>query len=202
MHPNAAFDWKSREEMLEFVSRQSFAHVFTASGSGLFVVHAPVLVTPEQNIRFHIARRNRIGDQIAGRSVLISVAGRDAYHSANWYASKNQVPTWHYEAVEIEGVALPLQDDELVELLDRLSARFEGEHSPDQLWTRAKMEPGKFEAMTKAIVGFEVVPTEMRGTRKFNQHKAGADLQASIEGQSQAGRQDIVAAMRELLGEA
>jgi transcriptional regulator len=202
MHPNAAFDWKSREEMLEFVSRQSFAHVFTSSDSGLFVVHAPVLVTRDNNIRFHIARRNRIADQIAGRSVLISIAGRDAYHSANWYAADNQVPTWHYEAVEIEGVALPLTNQELVEFLDRLSDRFEGEYSPDQPWTRAKMEPGKFEAMTRAIIGFEVVPTEIRGTRKFNQHKAGADLQASIDGQCQAGRQDIVAAMRELSAKA
>ena len=198
MHPNHAFDWASSEEMLEFVSRQSFAHIFSASEQGLFVVHAPVLVTRSNSIRFHVSRRNRIADQIAGRRILISVAGRDAYHSANWYASANQVPTWHYEAVEIEGVAQVLAEDDLVELLDQLSDRFEHEHSPDRPWTRAKMEPGKFEAMTKAIIGFEVIPAEIRGTRKFNQHKVGKDLVASIDGQARAGRQDIVAAMREL----
>ena len=41
----------------------------------------------------------------------------------------------------------------------------------------------KVEAMTKAIVGFEVDPVEIRGTRKFNQHKAADDLAATIEGQ-------------------
>ena len=198
MHPNAAFDWASREEMLAFVAQQSFAHIFAATEQGLFVVHAPVLVTADGSDRFHISRRNRIADQLADRRVLLSVAGRDAYHSANWYASANQVPTWHYEAVEIEGEARLLSDDELVELLDRLSNRFEAEHSPDRLWTRAKMGPGKFEAMTRAIVGFDVTPAEIRGTRKFNQHKTGADLQASIDGQLQAARQDIVAAMRDL----
>jgi len=45
------------------------------------------------------------------------------------------------------------------------------------------------------------VPTAMRGTRKFNQHKIGADLEASIEGQLGVGREDIVAAMRELTSE-
>jgi transcriptional regulator len=198
MHPNAAFDWTSREEMLAFVAQQSFAHIFTASEHGLFVVHAPVLVTGDKSVRFHVSRRNRIADQIAGRRILISVAGRDAYQSANWYVSANQVPTWHYEAVEIEGDAQTLEDGELVKLLDQLSDRFEGEHSPDQPWTRAKMEPGKFEAMTRAIVGFDIVPTEIRGTRKFNQHKTGADLRATIEGQREAGRDDIVSAIGEL----
>jgi len=197
MHPNKAFEWTSPEEMLEFVSREAFAHIFTASEAGPFVVHAPILVK-DGKVWFHVSRRNRIADHLANRRVLISVASRDGYHSANWYASANQVSTWHYEAVEIEGDACTLSDDELVQLLDALSDTMEGRYSPDKPWTRAKMDPGRFEAMKKAIVGFEVIPDAIRGTRKFNQHKAGADLEASIEGQLGVGREDIVTAMREL----
>ena len=200
MHPNKAFDWTSREEMMQFVSREAFAHIFTASDAGPIVVHAPVLVV-DSKIWFHVSRRNRIADHLAERPVLISIVARHGYHSANWYASENQVSTWHYEAVEIEGNARTLSADELVELLDALSDTMEARYSPERPWTRAKMEPGKFEAMAKAIVGFEVVPAEIRGTRKFNQHKIGADLEASIEGQLGAGREDIVAAMRELTSE-
>ena len=86
-------------------------------------------------------------------------------------------------------------------LLDGLSERFEGLHSPEQPWTRGKMTPGKFEAMTRAIVGFEVYPIEVRGTRKFNQHKTGEDLAATIAGQEGAGRSDIVEAIRGLTDE-
>jgi transcriptional regulator len=198
MHPNKVFDWTDRVEMLRFAAGRSFAHIFSASDAGLFVVHAPILATDEGRIRFHVARRNRIAGHIAGNRLLISIAGRDAYQSANWYESANQVPTWHYETVEIDGKARELSEHELVDLLDRLSERFEREHSPDQPWTRAKMEPGKFEAMTRAIVGFEVNPIEVRGTRKFNQHKAADDLAATIEGQRGAGRDDIVAAIAEV----
>jgi len=198
MHPNKVFDWTDRVEMLRFAAGRSFAHIFSASDAGLFVVHAPILATDEGRIRFHVARRNRIAGHIAGNRLLISIAGRDAYQSANWYESANQVPTWHYETVEIDGEARELSEHELVDLLDRLSERFEREHSPDQPWTRAKMEPGKFEAMTRAIVGFEVNPIEVRGTRKFNQHKAADDLAATIEGQRGAGRDDIVAAIAEV----
>jgi len=183
--------------MLKFVCDRAFAQVFTASDEGLFVVHVPVTVS-EGRVLFHVARRNRIAGQIAGRRILISVAGREAYQSANWYASDNQVPTWHYEAVEVEGNARRLTDDELVELLDRLSEVFEKRYSPAQPWTRAKMAPGKFEAMTRAIIGFEVEPIEVRGSRKFNQHKSGDDLAATIEGQRGVGREDIVAAIREV----
>jgi predicted FMN-binding regulatory protein PaiB len=64
------------------------------------------------------------------------------------------------------------------------------------------MAPGKFETMVKAIVGFEVIPTDIRGTRKFNQHKRGEDLHAIIAGQRAAGRDDIVAAISELTSKA
>ena len=200
MHPNQAFAWTDREEMLRFVAGQAFAHIFTAAEEGLFVAHVPVLVTENGRVRFHTARRNRIADHLAGRRVLISIAGRDAYHSANWYVSENQVPTWHYEAVEIEGEARRLTDEELVALLDGLSEVMEGKYSPERPWTRGKMAPGKFEAMTSAIVGFEVIPLEVRGTRKFNQHKSAEDLAATIAGQKDAGRHDIVAAIGEVRG--
>ena len=74
-------------------------------------------------------------------------------------------------------------------------------NSPERPWTRDKMTPGKFDAMLRAIVGYEVDPTDVRGTRKLNQHKAADDRAATILGQQMAGRQDIVAAIREVAGD-
>jgi transcriptional regulator len=197
MHPNKAFAWPDREAILDFISQRAFAHVFTATKDGLFVVHVPVIVK-NGRIWFHVSRRNRIATQLEGQRVLISVSGREGYQSANWYSTDDQVPTWHYEAVEVEGEARLLADEELIELLDLLSDEMERRHSPEQPWTRAKMKPGSFEAMTRAIVGFEVDPVTVRGTRKFNQHKSDEDLTATIAGQTGSGRADIVAAIEEL----
>jgi transcriptional regulator len=199
MHPSRAFEWTDADSILDFVSSQSFAHIFAASDDGLFVVHAPVLVR-EGRIWFHISKRNRIADHVAGRRALVSVTGREAYHSANWYASNDQVPTWHYEAVEIEGPARVLEQEELVELLDSLSDVMERRHSPERPWTRDKMDPAKFEAMARAIVGFEIEPKDIRGTRKFGQHKPDDQFEASVAGQRRAGREDIVSAMLEAKG--
>lgn len=200
MHPNRAFEWTDTDEMLRFVADQSFAHIFTASSGQLFAVHEPVVVL-DGRVQFHVSRRNRIADHIAGNPVLISVLGRHAYQSANWYASENQVPTWHYEAVEIEGTAREMGSEELVDFLDRLSDINERRVQPEKPWTRAKLDPAKFDALTRAIIGFDIEPSAIRGTRKFNQHKDGEDLAATIDGQRSAGRDDIVAAIRALKGD-
>jgi len=200
MHPNRAFGWEDTQEMLRFVAERGFAHIFTADMDGLFVAHAPVVVTDDGRVQFHVSRRNRAAGQFDGHPVLVSVSGRDAYHSANWYVSRDQVPTWLYEAVEIEGKARQLSEPELVAQVDRLSDTMERRWSPEAPWTRAKMTPGRFEAGVRAIVGFEVEPRSIRGTRKFDQHKPAADREAIINGQQTAGRDDIVTAIRDLTG--
>ena len=66
---------------------------------------------------------------------------------------------------------------------------------PDNPWTRTKMDPRRFMAFTRAITGFEVTPDAIRGTRKFNQHKGAADIDANIRGLTEAGRSDVAAAI-------
>ena len=195
MHPNPSFDWTDRDEMLAFVATRGFAHIFVAGADGPRVAHAPLLVTGDGKAQFHLARRNRAAEAIAGNRVLLSIAALDAYHSANWYASEDQVPTWHYQVVEIEGSARAISADELVTQLDGLSAFFEGRFQPDNPWTRDKMDPRRFDAFTRAIIGFEVDPDAIRGTRKFNQHKSAADIDANVRGQREAGRADIAEAI-------
>ena len=193
MHPNSAFDWSDEVAMLAFVQRESFASIAIV---GPAIVHAPLLVSDRQ-ISFHIARRNRAVEQIDGSRVIASILGRQGYQSANWYNSADQVPTWLYEVVEIEGVARQLDVDALVTHIDALSETMEKVYSPERIWTRAKMKSGKFEAMLNGIVGFTIEVEAMRGTSKFNQNKSDADIGAMIVGQTRAGRQDLVAAIRE-----
>ena len=131
MHPNKSFAWNDREEMLQFVSERAFAHIFVASGDARAVVHAPILVIDQDRVQFHVFRNNRGAPLLPNSSVLASVTALDGYQSANWYVSSNQVPTWHYQAVEIDGTARKLAEPELIEQLDRLSAVMEDRFSPD-----------------------------------------------------------------------
>ncbi|HTU11286.1 MAG TPA: FMN-binding negative transcriptional regulator [Allosphingosinicella sp.] len=178
MHPNRIFAWQDREAMLAFVADIAFA---TIAADGPMLVHAPVVVAGPDRLRFHISKGNRA--KLDGKRAIVSLLGPDAYISPDWYAdTTDQVPTWNYLTVEAEGPLRRLDEAELAELLDLLSAAHEARLAPKPEWTRAKMSPGRFEAMLKAIVGYELAIEELRGTRKLGQNKPAADRLAAAAG--------------------
>jgi len=168
MHPNRVFEWKDAGEMLGFIRRIAFC---TICVDGPALVHAPVLVLEPDRLRFHVSRGNRAATALDGARAIASCLGPDAYISPDWYVAQDQVPTWNYVVVEAEGPLRRLEADELVALLDGLSDEHEARLAPKPAWTRAKMRPGLFEGMLKAIVGYELRIEELRGTRKLGQHK-------------------------------
>ncbi len=68
-----------------------------------------------------------------------------------------------------------LDEAGLVALLDDLSAQEEGRLAPKPPWTRGKMSPGRFEAMTRAIIGARMTVERLEGTTKLSQNKDAAD---------------------------
>jgi transcriptional regulator len=147
--------------------------------------HAPVIARRLGEglaLDFHLSRSNALAGAIASgfRAVAVSL-GPDAYVSPDWYADKDQVPTWNYVSVEAEGPVDPLSADGLVDLLDDLSAREEGRLLPKPPWTRGKMSEGKFERMLRGIVGARMAVERLEGTTKLSQNKGEADRAGVIE---------------------
>jgi transcriptional regulator len=195
MHPHPAFAWKDRGEMLAFVAEVSFSTIFVCGEGGQLLVHSPVVMAGDDRLRFHISRSNRAAGAMEGARALLSCTGPEAYVSPDWYGVPDQVPTWNYVAVECEGPLRRLDELELADLLDDLSAMNEARLAPKPVWTRAKMTPGKFEAMLKAIVGFEMRIDEMRGTRKLGQTKNFEERAASANAVAAAGNAAMGALM-------
>lgn len=179
MHPNRAFAWEDREAMLALVADIAFC---TICVDGPALVHAPVIVAGPDRLRFHVARSNKAASALDGARAIVSCLGPDAYVSPDWYGTPDQVPTWNYLAVEAEGPLRRLADDELAALLDDLSAAHEARLLPKIQWTRAKMSPGRFEAMLKAITGFEMTIEDLRGTRKLGQNKKDGERRGAADG--------------------
>jgi transcriptional regulator len=154
----------------------------------------------------HVARHNplvKLADGVA--SWLLAITGANAYVSADWYVSPDQVPTWLYQAVHLTGPVRRLSDDELGVQVDTLSAKFENRLLPKKPWTSDKMTPGRLDAMKKAIVGLEMTVEEVEGSFKLNQHKSEADYAAvagALAAQTDAGAQRIAHLMREARPEA
>lgn len=194
MHPAPQFRWEDRAAALAFVADVSFAHLFLETPDGPRVAHVPVLVAGER-LRFHLANANALTRHLDGATALASVAGPNAYVSPNWYANRKRVPTWNYVAVECEGMVRALSPDELATLLDDSAATHEARVGEG--WTRAKMDPGRFEAMCRAITGFELDAKVIRATRKLSQDSDAADLAGAVAGVAAMGDPTAAALMRD-----
>ena len=178
MHPNRGFAWEDREAMLAFLADTAFC---TICVDGPVLVHAPVVVAAPDRLLFHVSRGNRAA-AIDGKRAIVSCLGREAYISPDWYGTPDQVPTWNYLAVEAEGVLRRLDEAALAALLDDLGAAHEARLAPKPAWTRAKMSPGRFAAMLKAIVGYELRIEDLRGTRKLGQNKTAEERVGAADG--------------------
>ncbi|WP_372784321.1 FMN-binding negative transcriptional regulator [Phenylobacterium sp.] len=179
MHPSPSFRETGETVLLAHLARYPFVTLAAAPKGHLLVAHAPVVargVKAGLALDFHLSRGNALATAIAEgfRAVAVSLAA-DAYVSPDWYEGADQVPTWNYVSVEAEGPVAALDDAGLVTLLDDLSAQEELRLAPKRPWTRAKMSPGRFETMTRAIVGARMTVERLEGITKLSQNKNEAD---------------------------
>jgi transcriptional regulator len=171
MHPNRKFHIESREEMAALVRDAGFGTLVVPTEAGLRAVHVPVVLEGER-LLFHVSKSNLVHEALLGGCEALFVAnGPHAYVSPEDYGLEDRVPTWSYVAVELNGRASLLPSDELVRLLDAMSAAQEARLAPKEAWVRDKLSPGLFERLLKGIAGFALEIGEWRGTRKIDQDK-------------------------------
>lgn len=195
MHPNRAFAWHDGAAMLDFIADIGLCTIFVGADRGGHVLHVPVVVAGPDRLRFHVARANRATPGLEGSAVSLSCLGPHAYVSPDWYGTADQVPTWNYIAVEARGRLRRLEEAELIGQIDALSALHEARLAPKPLWARAKMTSGRAETMAKAIVGFEIMVTDLAGTRKLGQNKSVEERAGAVAGLRAAGQGNVAGLM-------
>ena len=199
MHPNSAFRWDDRAALRGFGEAIGFGMLFAPTPDGPRVAHVPFVFLDEGRIGFHIARGNGIAKHLAGSDALLVVNGPDGYVSPDWYQlDNNQVPTWNYLAAEFEGPVSPMETEGLVAQIDGLTEMHESRLAPKPVWTRGKMDEGRFEKMLGAIQGFELRVTGWRGTSKLGQNKPVDARLRAADAVEAAGNLALAHLMREL----
>jgi transcriptional regulator len=198
MHPDPRFRWEDRDAMRDFVAEIGFGALFAATPDGPRVAHVPAIFLDDDRIGFHVARANGIARHLDGMTALFVVQGPDAYVSPDWYGMEDQVPTWNYLSVELEGRIGKMDRDALLDQIDRLSADHEARLAPKPAWTRDKMNAGTVDKMLSAITGYTMEIAGWRGTRKLGQNKPDAARLAAADGLEGAGKRAIAHLMRYL----
>lgn len=184
-----------RSTSLEFAASHGFGLACAFDGEKPIASPLPFVIdyasdgTPR--LSCHVARGNPLVACADGRtSWLVAVGGPHTYISPHWYASPDQVPTWLYQTVHLSGPARTMNADELVDNLERLSAKFEAWLNPKPAWTLAEISSGRREMLLKAIVGIVVTVERVEGAFKLNQTKSDADAVSVADALSEQKNSD------------
>lgn len=196
MHPHPAFRSKERDGLRAFAADIGFGTLFAATPEGPRVAHVPFVFLDDERIGFHIARRNAITKYLHGAEGLFVVNGPDGYISPDYYGVDDQVGTWNYVALELQGAVRQMDEQELVAQVDALSDEQEARLLPKPVWKRDKMTPGHFDKLLRGIVGFELAISEWRSTVKLGQHKGDDMRVAAADNVAASGNPALADLMR------
>ena len=166
------------QRALAFAADRGFGVIVAADERGPRGSHVPFVIQQRDDrviVQIHLTSKNPLVELADGvRRFLLIVSGDDAYVSNDWYASRDNVSTWLYEAVHLSGVAHLRERDDNRAHGDALLAVSEA-RLPKQPWGLAQMEPTKRETMLASIRVIDLVVDQIEGQSKLNQHKSDED---------------------------
>jgi transcriptional regulator len=198
MHPNPAFRSEDRALLETIVDEVGFGMVFAATSDGPRVAHTPLLLTGDGALQFHLARGNALVRHLNGDTALVVVNGPNGYVSPRWYEDDQQVPTWNYVAVEVEGRVRRMDQDGLLGCLEALTLRHEARVRAGNSWTMDKLTEDNRRRLLAAIVGFEMEIQAWRPSIKLSQNKPADERERVAAGLAAEGSPAIAQLMRTL----
>lgn len=203
MYAPKYFNETNKEKLIEIIDAYPFATVMSYDESKEpFFSHLPLLLEKKNEgftLLGHMAKRNPQWRHFAKNpQAKIIFHGPHAYITPRWYRSGRDVPTWNYVAVHMTGQVRLIHDfEDLVTLLKSLTGKFEaGSVSPWEFELPDDLLSP--EALSSAIVGFEVEIEKIDAKFKLSQNRSAADKEGMIEGLSQR-HDDASRALSELM---
>lgn len=180
MYAPAAFRIDDADAAFDFIERYGFATLAVVDGAQAVLSQIPMLADRARRVlRGHLARANPHAALIDGRRQTAVFTGPNAYVSPDWYDDAQQVPTWNYTAVHVEGAARVVQDPAAVDaMLEELSDVHESRRrdlAEGRFWKLAKIGDDKREMMRKAIVAFEIPIETIAFKAKLSQNRSAED---------------------------
>ncbi|MFJ4225032.1 FMN-binding negative transcriptional regulator [Microbacterium sp. NPDC089695] len=190
MRQNPSFTLADVAEMRRVIDMHPWATIVSDAADGLVASHYAVLLDEDRDDLTVVAHVGRPDDLIHGlgeRELLIAFQGPHGYISPGWYGDVAAVPTWNYTAVHLAGIPEILSEEENLEVLDRLVARFEGRMpEPRLMWERPN-DDAYVSRLAAGTVGFRLTPTRVVAKRKLSQNKPTETIDTVIAALEEEG---------------
>jgi transcriptional regulator len=168
-------------ELLAFMKHYSFATIVTAKDNVPLATHLPFAVSTREDkviLTSHFAKANTQWRQIVDRVNLVIFSEPHAYISPTHYDNEQSVPTWNYVAVHAYGAATIINDrDQAFEALEKMIDTYEEGYRKQ--W--ADLSQDYKLRMLNGIVPFDIVVTDLQGSKKLSQNKTEQEQQRIID---------------------
>ena len=161
--------------VLQFMQEHPFAFLTGSFADGRqAATQVPVMLIPQEDrlvIQGHIMRKTDHHKAfMENPNALLVFTGPSTYVSASWYTNPQIGSTWNYMSVHAQGKIRFMDDDELIDLMERLTLHFEKDNlSSPTIYDNL---PDSFlQNMMPAIVGFEMKVDALENVFKLSQNR-------------------------------
>lgn len=199
MYLPAQFEESRTEVLRELMREHPFATLVAHGADGLTANHLPLHLEPEIGpfgaLQGHVARANTVWQQFADTEVLVIFHGPQTYVTPSWYETKQEhgkaVPTWNYVVVHARGRLRAIDDPAwLRQQLETLVTHHEAAFA--EPWQIDDAPPDYIDKMLAAIVGIEIVITDLKGKWKISQNQPPANRAGVVAGLRELGTADAL----------
>ncbi|MBH69145.1 MAG: transcriptional regulator [Rhodospirillaceae bacterium] len=173
------FTFTKLKKQHDFIDKYNFGQLIVVKQDSLNITHLPFLLDrdckPKGKLLSHVAVSNPIWKDLEAARVIAVFSGPHAYISPRWYETNDQVPTWNYSAIYVQGTARIIEPETLDELLTRLVEKEENQLVSRDKWSTQDISDSKYQMMRKSIVGIELNIEEIEAKLKMSQNRTTVD---------------------------
>ena len=191
------------QEIFGLIEKYPLGTIVTYRNGSFDANHIPFLlesrVTESLALIAHVSRNNKLwSEAVSGEPVIVVFRGAEGYISPNWYPGKarneNQVPTWNFQAVNIEGQLEVLDNEKFVRgIVAKLTTKQEVDQP--RPWKMTDSEPKYIDENLRGICGIRVKVTRVSAKFKLSQNRTDEDWLGAAEGVGKAGNRKLERAM-------
>jgi transcriptional regulator len=163
---------ENQSEILRFIEENSFAILVNQSNGKINATHIPLFIeesnTTQLVLSGHISKLNPQCENFDENGTVLAIfSGAHSYISSSWY-DHEEVPTWNYMAVHVEGKIEILNEEQKLLHLENLVNKYE-KNSENPISTKSLSK--KTMLQTNGILAFNIIVENIDAVKKLSQNK-------------------------------
>ncbi len=164
---------ENQSEIIRFIEENSFAILVNQSNGKINATHIPLFIEESNDNQLilsgHISKLNPQCENFAENGTILAIfSGAHSYISSSWY-DYEEVPTWNYLAVHVEGKIEILNEEQKLLHLDNLVNKYE-KNSENPISTKSLSE--KTMRQANGILAFNIIVQNIDAVKKLSQNKS------------------------------